>query len=114
LRFFVGCQGVTERRRVKLERPQPPVAARTYELDVAGRDGAKVVDEEAWVGPLQVDVRRVSSNDLVARGWACPGLGSQSSLRHAQRGVVGMELMRGVDRGGLNQTTTAPKRVRGS
>ena len=30
--------------------------------------------------------RRVSSSDLVARGWACPGLGCQSSLRHARRG----------------------------
>lgn len=87
LGFFVGCQGAAERRRVKLERPQPPVAARTYELDVAGRDGARVVRRRnrCW-GPLRVGVRRVSSSDVGRRGGACPGLGCQSSLRHAPGG----------------------------
>jgi hypothetical protein len=112
--FFVGCGDATERRRGQVGAPAAAgLAARTNELDVVGGDGAMVVTRKklswvlcwsGWLGQLQ---------GWCARGWAGPGLGCQSSLRYA-RCVVGMELMRGVSRGGLNQTDDRAESSRGS
>jgi hypothetical protein len=104
LSFFVDCLGAAERPVGQVGAPAAAGwAARTYELDVAGRDDA----------PMGL-LRRTQGRSFV--GWGRSGQLQRSGrqgvgvsrtrvpvIPSPRTGVVGMELMRGVDRGGLNQ-----------
>jgi hypothetical protein len=80
---FVDCGARRNAGGVKLERPQPLVAARTYELDDVRWDGAMVVTtkEETELGPLLVGGSLGQLQWLRQVVRRRPGLGCQSSLR---------------------------------
>lgn len=63
LGFFDSCWHVTDRRRVNGGAPAAAAAARTYDLDDVGRDGAMMLSTKKSGGSSWVGVSRGFSSN---------------------------------------------------